>query len=339
VARNALVPLLAAILILAGCSKDEGPDIVRQKPLHIPPAEKDRLLAVLVIEKDKAWSFRMSGSESAVAAHREKFEQLLQSVKFGNEPPLKWTLPDGWKDELGGNEFRFATIKTGPQPKMLEVTVVGLPKEGGNLLDNVNRWRRQFSLPDTDEDHLGDMAKDIVLDDRKGKIVDLVGKLNSKKGPMQAALKQPAQGQDAGPKKIAYELPPGWVKTKPKNAVIQEQFDVIDGNDKLEATIVVLPAGAGGELANINRWREQIKLPPAKDNQELLKSLTKMETKAGPAAFCDLDNPKAPGDNRILGVIVPAPAATYFLKMMGPSEIVGRQKARFEAFAKSFNLE
>jgi hypothetical protein len=340
VARTAFFSLFSVgLLFCAGC-KGEGPEIVRHKPQHIEPPEKDRLLAVLVDEKDKTWSFRLAGPMSVVSAHKPKFDQLVKSIKFGEQPAVKWTVPDGWQEEGGGNEFRFATLKTGPDPKMLEVTVVALPVGGGDLLANVNRWRGQLSLPEAEAEELGDMTKPMEIDGRKGTLVDLVGKFaNKPKMPMaKPPAAKPRDVPEPAGKKMTYELPPGWAKAKPKNVMINEQFEAVDGADKVEVTIVVLPEGAGGELANVHRWRDQIKLPRV-ENAEVLKSLVKLQVKTGPAAFVDLDNPKAPGDNRILGVIVPAPGATYFLKMMGPSDILGRQKARFEAFAKSFNVE
>ncbi len=33
---------------------------------------------------------------------------------------------------------------------------------------------------------------------------------------------------------------------------------------KLDVSVIVLPGPAGGELANVNRWRNQIGLPPAR---------------------------------------------------------------------------
>jgi len=329
-----------AIVVLAGC-KDDGPDIVRQNPPHIPrpaPAEKDRMLAVLVTEKDKAWSFRLSGAASAVTAHRAKFDEFLKSIKFGDEPPLKWTLPEGWT-EGPGDEVRFATIKTGPEPKMLDVTIVPLPKDGGELLPNVNRWRGQLSLPPAEPDELGAMTQAIEIDGRKGTLVDLVGKFSNKGKMPPMKAQAPVAPKRGGPDKITYDLPAGWAKAKPKNAMIREQFDVVEGKDNAETTIVVLPGGAGGIMDNLLRWRDQIKLPPANDKAELAKSISKFETSAGEALLVDLDNPKAAGNNRILGVILPTANDTYFLKMMGPSELVGRQKAHFEAFAKSFNVQ
>lgn len=333
--RAVIVPLLCCTLF--GC-KDPEPDIVRYQAKRIEDTrEKDRLLAVLVDEKDNTWSFRLSGPTSAVAKHEEKFQEMLKSVKFGEQPPVSWTSPKGWQ-QIPGDGMRFATVKTDDPP--LEVTILSLPKDGGDVLKNVNRWRDQLSLPPANERNLTEMTKPIVVGDRPGTLVDLEGHfpLRKKAMPM-AAPKVDPPVRKAPADAIKYDLPQGWAKVKPKNAMIREQFDVVDGADKAEATIVVLPAGGGGELANIDRWRDQIQLPRLKEPEELLKNFSRIDTAMGKAGLVDLDNPKAPGNNRIIGVIVPAEGVTYFLKLYGPSEFVGRQKARFEAFAKSFRAE
>ena len=59
---------------------------------------------------------------------------------------------------------------------------------------------------------------------------------------------------------------------------------VTENGDKAEITITVLPGRGGDPLANVNRWRGQIKLPEI-DDVELFKSLTRIETQGLPAAM------------------------------------------------------
>ena len=53
------------------------------------------------------------------------------------------------------------------------------------------------------------------------------------------------------------------------------------------------------------------------------------------ARYIDANNP---GANCILGVILPLGEQTWFFKMTGPSEVVGRHKAEFESYVKSLKL-
>ena len=57
------------------------------------------------------------------------------------------------------------------------------------------------------------------------------------------------------------------------------------------------------------------------------------------AAYVDLENPKEPDQARILGAFFPGEARMiWVVKMWGPSEAVGKEKANFEAFAKSLRF-
>lgn len=333
-----------AFIGLTGC-KEQGPEIVRLKvprvegKIKVP--EKDRMLAVLVTEKDKTWSFRLSGPVPDVTKQKEKFDAFVKSVKFQEKPPLVWTLPEGW-NEGKGDPIRFATIKTGPEPKALEVTVFELPKEGGALLPNINRWRGQLELPPVNEKELGDIVTKIDVDGRVGAMVDLVGQFGAKGNmpPMKAPPKMPPPPpKQEAPPPLKYVVPEGWAKVKPKNQMIADQFDVAEGKDKAEVTIVILPGAAGGIEDNIQRWRGQVKLPPAKDLEEMLKDFRKIDTGLGKAAMVDLTNAKAEGNNRLMGIIIPLPEATYFVKVIGPSDLVGKHKDRFETFAKSLKFD
>ena len=122
----------------------------------------------------------------------------------------------------------------------------------------------------------------------------------------------------------------------PNSKITRERFTVTDNGETAEVTISV----AGGDpVMNINRWRGQIQLPPVTKKSEILEFAKETETADRPAIFVDLANPKAPAPNRILVVMIPTENGMWFLKMRGPDALVGRQKANFEAFTRSFKVE
>jgi len=91
---------------------------------------------------------------------------------------------------------------------------------------------------------------------------------------------------------------------------------------------------AGGLLANVNRWRAQVGLGPTTDEQ--LPKTRSNWTWPAPRAVLRPGRPEGrshPGRGRAQG------GQTWFLKMKGPAELVGRQQANFEAFAKSVRFE
>jgi len=93
-----------------------------------------------------------------------------------------------------------------------------------------------------------------------------------------------------------------------------------------------LPGGAGGDAANVNRWRGQVGLPAASAD-ELQKMGETIQVGDQPATLYDIagsDNAK-----RILGVIQDRRGATWFFKMTGDAALVEQQKPEFTGFLKS----
>jgi hypothetical protein len=105
-----------------------------------------------------------------------------------------------------------------------------------------------------------------------------------------------------------------------------------------DVSVVSLPGTGGDDLANINRWRDQLKLAPvsAADLNGQVQSLT---AAAGQFVLADMAGTVAEkGAVRILGAWLRQPDRVWFFKMMGPSGLVETQKGAFVAFLKSVSL-
>jgi hypothetical protein len=142
----------------------------------------------------------------------------------------------------------------------------------------------------------------------------------------------PALGKNKLP--FRFQTPDGWqpLRALPQFAI--EAFQVADGRDKATVTI----SSVGGSVAeNVVRWRGQLQLPAVRA-EDIAKDLRPMKAAGLDGTYVDLTNPRAsdPAKNRILGVILPAQGTNWIVKMTGPDELVGRQKANFEAFVESF---
>jgi hypothetical protein len=96
-----------------------------------------------------------------------------------------------------------------------------------------------------------------------------------------------------------------------------------------ELAITAFPGDVGGELANVNRWRGQINLPPL-SQADLGSSVTRIERNGLQLAIVDLTSP----DNaqRMLGAIVPSSGSTWFFKLTGPTALMEKVKPEFMAF-------
>jgi hypothetical protein len=341
--------LLAALL---GCEKDEIRHYQATR-LEIPPdaapaaPTPTRMITAIFPHKDRTWFFKLTGAPEEVERHKEEFEHFIQSVRFTKkgDPPITYTVPQGWQRGQG-DALRFATFRFGSKEKPLEVSITPLGREAGSLLDNVNRWRKQLELKPIDEAELSKEIREINVDEIKVTMVDLTGMM-AVKGPMNAPFakghppirdreqpvreREPGRNEPAATLPLTYRTPPGWKEQQARDGISLAAFQVGDGDRKAVVTI----SAAGGSLsANVNRWRAQVGLEPVSEDQ-IRKDLRPMNVDGLPGNYADLSGPESAGGSRILAVMVPRSDMTWFFKMRGPADLVGREKAAFEAFMGS----
>jgi hypothetical protein len=325
-----LVAVLAAALI-AGCQQDEIRSYTVAKP------EQDRLLGAILPHGDSTWYFKLMGADSAVSEHKDEFDRFVDSVRFTDnaDAPIAWTLPNGWTTKNEKVEGSYATILVGKEHP-LDLTVTRLGREGmaGSILANVNRWRNQLALPPVTQEELAHEVQERKLGADTLTLVNITGKRRGK-----AAMAGSVTGERMPPavvnrrSELTYRTPEGWKKVE-NSAMSQATFQVADGGKTATVTITSLGGGAGGLEANINRWREQVGLPRLAD-EEVRKLVTPIPVAGKECSYVDL----AGATSRILAVIVMRDDATWFIKMTGPPELVGKQKKNFEAFAQSVRFD
>jgi hypothetical protein len=106
-------------------------------------------------------------------------------------------------------------------------------------------------------------------------------------------------------------------------------FVVGEGEKKAEITV----SSAGGELlANVNRWRGQVGLPPV-NAEGLTAIVAKTDTLGVKGDFVELVGP----EKTILGVAATAGGNQYFIKLTGANDTAQLEKAT-SAFVKSLQL-
>lgn len=122
---------------------------------------------------------------------------------------------------------------------------------------------------------------------------------------------------------------------KPATAMRRGSFAIAGAdNTTAELTITAFPGDVGGELANLNRWRGQLQLPPISAD-ELAGSIERFEHNSLSFAVVDLVAPPGADPKRILGASVPFAGSTWFFKLMGPPALVENEKAAFRALLDS----
>jgi hypothetical protein len=138
-----------------------------------------------------------------------------------------------------------------------------------------------------------------------------------------------AQGND-----LAWTAPATW-KAKPASAMRKGSYAVTgDNGAEADMSITAFPGDVGGDLANLNRWRGQIQLPPLNQG-DLGAATTHLDANGLHLTVVDFANSQSANPQRILGAIVPVPGATWFFKLMGPDAVVAGEKPVFEEFLKT----
>lgn len=134
---------------------------------------------------------------------------------------------------------------------------------------------------------------------------------------------------------LAWTLPGGWSAAEP-GAMRYASFKVpVKGT--VDASVVVLPGPAGGELANVNRWRNQIGLPPL-DDAGLAAARRTVSTKAGPLRVYDFANAAAP-PKRVIAGLTELSGNTWFVKLSGEAAAVGAARDDFMKLLGSLRLD
>lgn len=351
--RRLLPASFCAVLLLAGCEKHEeiaNYTVASHESLQTPeyremvakrkPAPA-RMLAAIIPEGGVLWFFKFQGPPDLVAEHETEFRDLLKSVQFKRKGTPTWTLPPNWKEQPG-NEMRFATLVLPQAP--LEVTVTKLPA-GGDLteaiLANINRWRNQLDLPFIQADDLKSRAETIERDGLTITLINIVGKARPTAAmpampPMAnpaaakpAAAKAPEPPATEEPGEIKYQKPAEWTQVPPKMFTIAA-FEATDGSQKV---VISLSRAGGSKVANVNRWRGQLGLPPEEEGA-ILKSLEKVSLGKRTGELVTLQNK----GQTMFALMIPNGEQTVFVKLVGDDELAAKERGRFDAFAQSLKF-
>ncbi len=133
---------------------------------------------------------------------------------------------------------------------------------------------------------------------------------------------------------LTWTAPATW---KPKAAsAMRKGSYAVPGEAGVEAdfSITSFPGDVGGELANLNRWRGQLQLPPVGD-ADLATAVTRREFNGLQFGVVDLaGNGATP--QRILGAWTAYGGATWFFKLgAAPGALVEKEKTAFLDFLAS----
>ncbi len=145
----------------------------------------------------------------------------------------------------------------------------------------------------------------------------------------------PAPPAPAGASALNWTLPNGWTESAPGGMRYATLKPPTPG--RIDVSVIVLPGPAGGELANVNRWRGQLGLP-AIDERALAAARTPIQTTAGTVSVYDFSSEGEKKSRLVAGLAV-VDGNTWFVKMMGDAGPVGAARSDFIHLLRSLHLD
>ncbi len=304
-----------------------------------------------------------------VAADETKVEAPVPEVAAASRP-LRWQVPADWVRETPG-QFQTALYRLGPAAV---VSVSMLSGDAGGMAANVNRWRKQLGLEPAEEiggeaialEDGGSPARWFELrGEREGilaAIIPLEGEtwffklnaptleLETKRSGFMTFLKSIQIGSNAaqpdgggatgsGGLRINLDVPAGWEKNE-GGAMRVASFRIpgTDGGVDGDVSVIPVPGDAGTTLEHVNRWRAQLRLPALQSENDPALGRT-LDGLSGPLVVTHMVSEQALfGGNRkgaISTAILRVGEVTWFFKMAGDADGVGRNRDTFETFVRS----
>jgi hypothetical protein len=146
-----------------------------------------------------------------------------------------------------------------------------------------------------------------------------------------------AAAEPGGARPIFWTQPQGW-KAKPVEGMRFAAFQVGAAQDNLELTVIPLPETGVPILNQVNRWRDQLQLPPITE-EELAKQTVRVKLAESEALALDIrgampaaaDQPQ----QRTLAAIILREQTYWFFKMTGPAQLLEGHADEFVAFIAS----
>lgn len=333
--------LLAVVLLpLAGCSdRDDIRSYTAPRPDEDVGTGNVRLLAAIVPAGKDTWFFKLVGRADVVQAVEPAWDALVSSLTLNEkaDPAVSWKVPDKWT-EARGTPPRIATIKPDGVPN-LEIAVTKFAGTGGELKPNLDRWRRlDLGLNPIPSRAVEKVTRKKDVNGLPITLVDMRGPGVSKEAagnlpPMHPPIGDRPDRTDTKGRKAPfnYKKPADW-REAPGGMMTAASFTVGDG--PRPARILVTPlAGTmpGGMIANVNRWRGEVELPAIKEADLANAGIRNVRVAGVEAKYVDLTGPT----QRSLVVWLEHTGTTWFFKLIGPKDVVDKQRNNFDSFVQS----
>jgi hypothetical protein len=129
---------------------------------------------------------------------------------------------------------------------------------------------------------------------------------------------------------IKWKAPEGWTKVPPSSMRYASFSAAGPNGGKVDISVVTFPGEGGSDADNVNRWRQQIGLPPM-DAGAISSSVTAL--KSVDTTFSSVDI--AGANARTLAAWARHDGHVWFFKATGPNAAVEKEKQNFVKFVES----
>jgi hypothetical protein len=239
-----------------------------------------------------------------------------------------------WRDQVqlpATNSAEAETVSVGSDPAKLFEFASTAPIIDGKFRQRImvamlTRGTTSWFFKMTGEDAFVTSQKDIFLQFLKS-----VSFGEAALAPIAAAPATPGENNNS-----IWTVPAGW-QSLPSSQFLLAQFLIQDGSARAEVNVSEFAGEGGGLLANVNRWRRQLGLPPVAQEDDFSKMVDSVTVPGGQAEMVDMTgtDSKTGQPTRLVGVVLPQASQTWFYKLMGDQKLVAAQKDAFIKFIQS----
>jgi len=136
---------------------------------------------------------------------------------------------------------------------------------------------------------------------------------------------------------VAPGLEDGWFLARPGRMQQERYLFQNELGDTAELTYSELGGTGGGLAANVNRWRDQVGLPPMQPEMIEGEVVSVGLAENGRGQFISINGrDKETGvPTRVMALIVPKNGKTLFYKLTGPPDVAESQREALIAFASA----
>jgi hypothetical protein len=165
---------------------------------------------------------------------------------------------------------------------------------------------------------------------QKPEFIKWVAAVCNSQGPGKAAQTAAMPAEASGAPQIKWTTPQTWTEVPPSSMRYASFTTAADNAGKIDISIVTFPGDGGSDADNVNRWRQQLQLPPI-DAAAVGSQIAPLKT--GSENFDTVDI--AGANARTIAAWTRHDGRVWFFKATGPNAAIEKEKPNFVRFVES----